>query len=128
MKFLLFNRVPYEYGADYDSTMVGSRERGFGAYQDKDADLLLKMHGTLVTEISQESYEELKKKLSYAPTSYRLFATQRQEADKNPNAVYAETESKQAVESKPKSKSKKPAKDLIKVGKAKVEDPLEDKE
>ena len=125
MKYLLFNRVPYEYGAEYDQTMVGSKERGFGAYQDKDADLLIKMHGTLVTEISKDSYEELKKKLSYAPVSYRLFGTQQQEADKNPNAVYAKKESKPAEESK---KSKKPAKDLIKVGKAKVEDPLEDKE
>lgn len=122
MKYLLFNRVPYEYGAEYDQTMVGSKERGFGAYEDKDAKILLKMHGTLITEIKEETYLELKKKLSYAPITYRLFGTQQQEADKNPNAVYAKKESKPVVE------SKKPAKDLIKVGKAKVEDPLGGKE
>ena len=122
MKYLLFNRVPYEYGAEYDQTMVGSKERGFGAYEDKDAKILLKMHGSLISEITEETYQGLKKKLSYAPVSYRLFGTQRQEADKNPNAVYAKKESKPAGE------SKKPAKDLIKVGKAKVEDPLGDKE
>jgi len=122
MKYLLFNKVPYEYGAEYDVTMVGSKERGFGAYEDKDAKILQKMHGNLISELSADSYDELKKKLSLPPVSYRLFGTQQQEADKNPNAVYAKKESKPAVE------SKKPAKDLIKVGKAKVEDPLGDKE
>lgn len=121
MKYLLFNKVPYEYGADYNSLMIGSKERGFGAYEDKDAKILIKMHGDLISELSKETYEGLKKKLTLPPVSYRLFGTQQQEADKNPNAVYAEKESKPAGE------SKKKAQDLVKVGKAEVEDPLEDK-
>jgi len=121
MKYLLFNKVPYEYGADFDVAMVGSKERGFGAYEEKDAKILIKLHGDLISELEPESYDELKKKLSSAPVSYRLFGTQQQEADKNPNAVYAEKESKPAGE------SKKKAKDLVKVGKAEVEDPLEGK-
>lgn len=126
MKYLLFNKVPYEYGADFDVAMVGSKERGFGAYEDKDAKILQKMHGDLITELSIETYDELKKKLTTAPVSYRLFGTQQQEADKNPNAVYA-TKQKGKKSSKPEA-SDKPAEDLVKVGKVEVEDPLADTE
>lgn len=119
MKYLLFNRIPYDYGADHDTVVIGSKERGFGAYQDKDAKLLKKLHGDLVSDITEDAYEELKKKLGRAPVSYRLFGTQQQEADKNPNAVYAKKESKPAVESKP-------AEDLVEVGEVEVEDVLED--
>ena len=119
MKYILFNRIPYDYGADHDIIMIGSKERGFGAYQDKDAKILKKLHGDLVVEISEDSYENLKKKLGRQPVSYRLFGTQQQEADKNPHAVYAEKESKPAVESKP-------AEELIEVGEVEVEDPLEE--
>ena len=122
MKYLLFNKADEDYGADFDRVLVGSRERGIGAYEDKDAKILIKMHGNLVSEISEESYLELKKKLTREPVSYRLFGMQRQEADKNPNAVYAKKESKPAAASKGK------AKDLVKVGKATVEDPLEGKD
>lgn len=121
MKYLMFNSVPYNYGAEYDTVMVGSRHRGFGAYDAKDAKLLIKLHGDLITEISEETYNGLKKKLSHLPISYRVFGTQQQEADKNPHAVYAEKESKPAVESKP-------AEELIEVGEVEVEDPLEDTE
>jgi len=121
MKYLLFNRIPYKYGADHDIVTVGSKERGFGAYENKDAKLLLKMHGDLISEISEESYNTLKKKLSHPPVSYRPFGMQQQEADKNPHAVYAEKKSKPAVESKP-------AEELIKVGEVEVEDLLEDTE
>lgn len=114
--------MPYDYGADHDIIMIGSKERGFGAYEDKDAKLLKKLHGDLITEISQDSYENLKKKLGRAPVSYRLFGTQQQEADKNPHAVYAEKKSKPAAE------SKKPAEDLVKVGEVEVEDLLKDTE
>ena len=124
MKYLLFNKVPYEYGAEFDVAMVGSKERGFGAYEDKDAKILQKMHGDLISELEPESYDELKKKLSLPPTSYRLFGTQQQEADKNPNAVYAKKEKV----SKKSPKEDKPAEDLVKVGKVEVEDPLEDTE
>ena len=123
MKYLLFNKVPYEYGADFDVAMVGSKERGFGAYEDKDAKILQKMHGNLISELSAESYDELKKKLSSSPVSYRLFATQQQEADKNPNAAYAKKK-----EGKKSPKEDRPAEDLVKVGKVEVEDLLEDTE
>jgi len=122
MKYLLFNKVPYEYGADFDVAMVGSKERGFGAYEDKDAKILQKMHGDLISELEPESYDELKKKLSSSPVSSRLFGTQQQEADKNPNAVYAKKE--KVIKKSPKED--KPAEDLVKVGKVEVEDPLED--
>jgi len=46
-----------------------------------------------------------------------------QDPSKDPNAVYAEAA--EADQSKPKEKK---AKSLVKVGKAKVEDPLEGKE
>ena len=124
MKYLLFNKVPYEYGADFDVAMVGSKERGFGAYEDKDAKILIKLHGDLISELEPESYDELKKKLSSSPVSYRLFGTQQQEADKNPNAVYAKKEKV----SKKSPKEDKPAEDLVKVGEVEVEDPLEDTE
>lgn len=121
MKYLLFSRIPYDYGCEHDTIMVGSKERGFGAYQDKDAKILIKMHGDLVTEIPEDSYESLKKKLGRQPVSYRLFGTQQQEADKNPHAVYAKKEDKPAAESKP-------AEDLVQVGEAEVEDPLKESE
>lgn len=128
MKYLLFNKVPYEYGAEYDVTMVGSKERGFGAYEDKDAKILKDLHGQLISDLTAESYDELKKKLSLPPVSYRLFGTQQQEADKNPNAVYAKKEtSKKSPKSSP-GKSEQPAEDLVKVGEVTVEDPLEDTE
>lgn len=120
-KYLMFNNVNHEYGADFDVTQIGSKRRGFGKYQDKDGKLLLKLHGTLVSEISEDQFDDLKKKLNRVPATYRLFGTQQQEADKNPNAVYAETKSKKAEESKP-------AKELIEVGEAEVEDPLEGKD
>ena len=121
MKYLLFNRIPYDYGADHDIMMIGSKERGFGAYQDKDAKILKSLHGDLVTDITKDAYEDLKKKLNRQPVSYRLFGTQQQEADKNPHAVYAKKESKPVEESKP-------AKELVEVGEVEVEDPLEDTE
>ena len=121
MKYLLFNRIPYDYGADHDIMMIGSKERGFGAYQDKDAKILKSLHGDLVTDITKDAYEDLKKKLNRQPVSYRLFGTQQQEADKNPHAVYAKKESKPVEESKP-------AEELVEVGEVEVEDPLEETE
>jgi len=67
MKYLLFNKVPYEYGADFDVAMVGSKERGFGAYEEKDAKILIKLHGDLISELEPESYDELKKKAELGP-------------------------------------------------------------
>ena len=75
----------------------------------------------LISELSSDQYSELKKKLSLPPVSYKLLGMVQQDPSKDPNAVYAE----EAVEAPSK---KKPAKDLVKVGKAKVEDPLEGKE
>jgi hypothetical protein len=126
MKYLLFNRVPYDYGANYDVTMVGSKERGFGAYDDKDAKILIKLHGNLITELSEESFLDLKKKLSLPPVSYRLFGTQQQEADKDPNAVYATKQKGKKSPNPKEAKSEKPAEDLVQVGEVEVEDPLEE--
>lgn len=123
MKYLLFADSQRDYGCTYDRTLVGSRERGFGAYEDKDAKILqdLAPEGH-ITELTKEQYEELKKKLGSPSVSYRDLGTVEQDPSKDPNAVYAKAE--EAVQSKPKKK----AKSLVKVGKAKVEDPLEGKE
>jgi len=124
MIYLLFQDVDKDYGATFDRVLVGSRKRGFGAYNDKDAKLLLKLHPeSLVSQISQETYDGLKKKLSMAPVSYKVIGTVEQDPSKNPNAVYAKE-----AEVVPSKKKGKPAKDLVSVGKAKVEDPLEGKE
>ena len=125
MKYLLFQNPLKDYGATLDKVLVGARKRGFGAYEDKDAKILLKLHPeNEVSEITKEQYEGLKKKLSLPPVSYKVLGTVVQDPSKNPNAVYAEKEAQEA----PSKKKGKPAKDLISVGKAKVEDPLEGKE
>lgn len=61
MKYILFKRVPYDYGAEFQRFTNGVVKRGIGAYDDKDAKILLKLHKDLVEEISEERYEELKK-------------------------------------------------------------------
>jgi hypothetical protein len=115
MKFLLFTKYPYEYGAEMEEVTVGVLRHGMGAYQKKDADILKKLHGDLIEEITEEQYGELKKKLMVSPVTYQVSRTIQQDANKNPNAVYAE-EPAPAVQSK----------DLVKVGKAKLESPLDD--
>lgn len=123
MKYLLFQDPLRDYGATYDVVLVGARKRGFGAYEDKDAELLLKLTpSNLIKEITEAQYAELKKKLSLPQVSYKLLGMVEQDPSKDPNAVYAKGEEVA------QSKKKKPAKDLVKVGKAKVEDPLEGKE
>jgi hypothetical protein len=123
MKYLLFQDPLRDYGATYDVVLVGARKRGFGAYEDKDAELLLKLTpSNLIKEITEAQYAELKKKLSLPQVSYKLLGMVEQDPSKDPNAVYAKGEEVA------RSKKKKPAKDLVKVGKAKVEDPLEGKE
>lgn len=121
MKYLLFQNPLKDYGATFDTVLVGARKRGFGAYEDKDAKLLLKLAPeNHVSELTKDQYEGLKKKLGLPSASYRVLKTEVQDPSKNPNAVYAKKE-EQGVPSKP-------AKDLVKVGKAKVEDPLEGKD
>ena len=117
MKYILFKRVPYDYGAEFQRFTNGVVKRGIGAYDDKDAKILLKLHNDLVEEISEERYEELKKKLNLPATSFRVFGTQPQDPARNPDAVYADKESSQSTSSK--------AEDLIEVSEAVVEDPLE---
>jgi len=112
--------MPYDYGAEVQPLTVGVKKRGIGSYQDKDAKILLKLHKGLVEELSEEQFEELKKKLRVVPTSFRAFKTLPQDATKDPNAVYAETENNESDQSK--------AEDLIEVAEAEVEDPLEGKE
>jgi hypothetical protein len=117
MKYILFKRVPYDYGAEYQRFTNGVVKRGIGAYEEQDAEILLELHGDLVEEISEERYEELKKKLNLPPTSFRVFATQPQDPARNPDAVYADKESNQSASSD--------AEDLVEVSEAVVEDPLE---
>lgn len=109
--------MPYDYGAEVQPFANGVKQRGIGSYQDEDADLLLELHGNLIEELTEEQFAELKKKLRIVPTSYRAFRTLPQDASKNPNAVYAETESNESEQSD--------AEDLVEVAEAEVEDPLE---
>jgi hypothetical protein len=120
MKHLYFKKMPYDDGAEVQPFSNGVKKRGIGSYENKDAKILLKMHGDLVEELSEEQFEELKKKLTIVPTSFRAFRTLPQDPAKDPNAVYAETESKESEQSK--------AEDLVEVAEAEVEDPLEGKE
>ena len=122
MKYLFFKKVPFNYGCEYQRFQNGVKERGIGAYENKDAKILLKMFPEKIDEIKEEEYDELKKKLNIQPTSFRAFKTQHQDATKDPNAVYAETESKGS------EKTSSKAEDLVDVGDAEVEDPLKDTE
>ena len=117
MKYLFFRKVPYDYGAEYQQFVNGVRQRGIGAYEDGDAEILLELHGDKVEEITEQDYLAYKKKLNLGATSFRVFKTQPQDPSKDPNAVYASEES---------SPSTLPeADDLVEVGEAIVEDPLE---
>ena len=120
MKYLLFQDPSRDYGATFDTVLVGARKRGFGAYDAKDAKLLMKLAPEHhVSELTEDQYEDLKKKLNRPLVSSKLLGTVVQDPSKNPHAVYAEKE-EPVVPSKGKS-----AKSLVSVGKAKVEDPLE---
>lgn len=124
MKYLLFADSDRDYGCTKDVVLVGSRRRGFGAYDDKDAKILKELAPEgHISDLTKEQYEELKKKLSQPSVSFKLLGMVEQDPSKDPNAVYAKAE--EAVPSK--KPKKKPAKSLVKVGKAKVEDPLEGK-
>ena len=125
MKYLLFQDPLKDYGATFDTVLVGARKRGFGAYDDKDAKLLMKLAPeNHISELTEEQYAGLKKKLSLPPVSYKVLGTVVQDPSKNPNAVYAK---KEEVEAPSKNKPSKPAKDLVKIGKVEVKDPLEGK-
>jgi hypothetical protein len=123
MKYLLFQDPNRDYGATFDTVLVGARKRGFGAYDEKDAKLLMKLAPEHhISELTVDQYEGLKKKLHKPLVSSKLIGTVVQDPSKNPHAVYAEKEDTVAP-----SKKGKPAKSLVSVGKAKVEDPLEGK-
>lgn len=115
MKYLFFKDVKYDYKAEIETVRVGSLLMGFGMYEDADAKKLLKRHKDLVTEIDQAQYDSILEKKTVSVTG-RVFKTQPQNPARDPNAVYAEEKNK------PTSRS---AKELISVGEAIVENPLE---
>ena len=58
MKYLLFQDPYRDYGATFDTVLVGARKRGFGAYEDKDAKLLMKLAPeNHVSELTADQYE-----------------------------------------------------------------------
>ena len=62
MKYLLFQDPNKDYGATFDTVLVGARKRGFGAYEDKDAKLLMKLAPeNHISELTEDQYEGLKK-------------------------------------------------------------------
>jgi len=116
MKYLFFKDISQDYGAQIDKVKVGALWMGVGMYEDSDAKKILKKHKGLVTEIDQAQYDSLKKKTSVVE---RVFRTQPQDASRDPNAVYAEEN---------KSRTSPDAEELLSVGEAIVEDPLDGKD
>jgi len=67
MKYLLFQNPNRDYGATFDTVLVGARKRGFGAYDEKDAKLLMKLAPEHhISELTVDQYEGLKKKAKQA--------------------------------------------------------------
>jgi hypothetical protein len=120
MKYLFFKSLGHDYGAEIDKVKVGALWMGVGMYEDKDAKKILKNNKDLVSEIDVDQYDSLKKNnLSVAE---RVFRTQPQDPSRDPNAVYANKES-----STDTSQSLD-AEELLSVGEAKVENPLDGKD
>jgi hypothetical protein len=115
MKYLFFKDANRDYKAEIERVKLGSLWMAVGMYEDKDAKKLLKDHKGFVSEIDQVQYEDLLQKKTQSVTG-RVFKTQPQDPSRDPNAVYAEEKSKPTS---PK------VKDLISVGDAVVENPLE---
>ena len=122
MRYLLFNNPNDDYGVSFEQGIVGVRNRGFGAFEHSIAQGLLDKHDT-IRELTLESFESLKKKLGGGPTSFRLIPTIQQDATKVPGAVYAEESP-----TPPSEAAEVSLDDLITVGEAIVENPLEDTE
>ena len=118
MKYLFFKDASYNYGAEVEKVKIGSLWMAVGMYEDSDAKKLIKNNKEMVSEIDQAQYEELIEKKTQSVTG-RVFKTQPQDATKDPNAVYAEEKTK------PTSRK---AKELVSVGEAVVENPLEGKD
>ena len=116
MKYLFFKDANRDYGAQITKVKIGSLWMAVGMYEDSDAKKILKNHKGLVSEIDHAQYEGLLEKKTQSVTG-RVFRTQPQDATRNPNAVYADKESKS-----PKSPK---AKDLVSVGDAIVDNPLD---
>ena len=115
MKYLFFKDTNHDYKAEIETVRVGSLWMGYGAYEDKDAEKLLKANKALVSEIDQTQYNSFVEKKTVSVTG-RVFKTQPQNPARDPNAVY--------VEEKDKPTSPK-AEELVSIGDAVVENPLE---
>lgn len=113
MKYLFFKDISKDYGAQVDRVKVGSLWMGVGIYEDADAKKLLKKFKSFVSEIDQAQYDSLKKKSTVVE---RVFSTQPQDPSRDPNAVYAKKESNTESSS---------AEDLLSIGEAVVDNPLE---
>lgn len=115
MKYLFFKDANRDYKAEIERIKLGSLWMGVGMYEDKDADRILKKNKGFASEIDHAQFDDLLQKKTQSVTG-RVFKTQPQDATRDPNAVYAEEKSK------PTSRK---AKDLVSVGEAVVENPLE---
>ncbi|MBL19360.1 MAG: hypothetical protein CMC82_05990 [Flavobacteriaceae bacterium] len=117
MKYLLFDNPYRDYGASFDIVLVGSRKRGFGAYSEKDAELLQQIHnGAGIKEISLPQYETLKKKLTKPAVSSKSLRMVQQDPSKDPHAVYAEKEDTEVPS--------KTAKELVNIESSEIESPM----
>ena len=121
MKYFLLASANRKYGLPFKEIEVGVLKKGILSCSAKDAKILVKAHGSLVEEISEEVYENFKKKQEVTPSSTQL-RTVYQDPLKDPNAVYAKKE--EVAQTSPSVK----ASELVTVGKVVVEDPLADTE
>tara|TARA_Y100000588_G_scaffold158763_1_gene172660 strand:+ start:90 stop:458 length:369 start_codon:yes stop_codon:yes gene_type:complete len=119
MRYLLFDNPNEDYGVSFERAIVGVRSRGFGAFEDKVAQEVLDKFDS-VKELTEEGFVRLKKKQVAGPTSFRLIPTIQQDATKVPGAVYAEESS-----TAPSEAAEVSLDDLVTVGEAVVENPLE---
>lgn len=111
---LLFDNINKAYNGfeAYQPVLVGSSWVGIARVEDKYAKTLLKEDG--VTKLSDEDFDWYKKKVLEEAVTFRRLNTVKQEANKDPNAEYAEEE-KVAPSKSQSPKKKKNPKDMIRV-------------
>jgi hypothetical protein len=119
MKYFLLATANQKYGLPFIEVEIGVLKKGILACSAKDAKILKKAHGDLVQEISEETYEDFKKKVSVVTSTTQL-RTVYQDPLKDPNAVYAKKE--EVVQTSPSVS----ASDLVTVGEVVVDNPLSD--
>jgi len=121
MKYFLLATANRKYGLPFEEVEFGVLKKGILSCSAKDAKILVKAHGALVSEITEEVYNDFKKKEPVLTSTTQL-RTVYQDPLKDPNAVYAEKA--EVVQASPSAK----ASDLVTIGDVVVDDPLSETE